>query len=38
MLWLVYVDDVLFTGSSTELMARTKIDLKKCFEMTDSGK
>ena len=37
-LLLVYVDDVLVTGSSTELIARTKIDLKGRFEMTDSGK
>ena len=38
MLLLVYVDDVLITGSSCELIARTKTDLKKRFEMTDSGK
>ena len=37
-LLLVFVDDVLVTGSSTELIARTKIDLKGRFEMTDSGK
>ena len=37
-LLLVYVDDVLVTGSSTELIARTKIDLKGRFEMTDSSK
>ncbi|CAI5732010.1 unnamed protein product [Peronospora farinosa] len=37
-LLLVYVDDVLVTGSSTELIARTKSDLKTRFEMTDSGK
>uniref|UniRef100_H3H7K6 Reverse transcriptase Ty1/copia-type domain-containing protein n=1 Tax=Phytophthora ramorum TaxID=164328 RepID=H3H7K6_PHYRM len=35
---LVYVDDVLITGSSPELIARTKMDLKTRFEMTDSGK
>uniref|UniRef100_H3HA46 Integrase catalytic domain-containing protein n=1 Tax=Phytophthora ramorum TaxID=164328 RepID=H3HA46_PHYRM len=35
---LVYVDDVLITGSSHELIARTKTDLKTRFEMTDSGK
>ncbi|KAG3035045.1 hypothetical protein PC121_g24270 [Phytophthora cactorum] len=35
---LVYVDDVLITGSSPELIARTKTDLKARFEMTDSGK
>ena len=35
---LVYVDDVLVTGSSLELIARTKNDLKTRFEMTDSGK
>ena len=35
---LVYVDDVLVTGSSLELIARTKADLKTRFEMTDSGK
>ena len=32
------MDDVLITGSSTELVARTKSDLKTRFEMTDSGK
>ena len=37
-LWLVYVDDVLVTCSSTEMIARTKSDLKTRFEMTDSGK
>ena len=37
-LLLVYVDDVLVTGSSTEMIARTKSDLKMRFEMTDSGK
>uniref|UniRef100_A0AAV1UZH0 Reverse transcriptase Ty1/copia-type domain-containing protein n=1 Tax=Peronospora matthiolae TaxID=2874970 RepID=A0AAV1UZH0_9STRA len=37
-LLLVYVDDVLVTGSSTELIMRTKSDLKARFEMTDSGK
>ena len=30
--------DVLITGSSTELTARTKRDLKKRFEVTDCGK
>ena len=35
---LVYVDDVLVTGSSCELIARTKDNLKTRFEMTDSGK
>ena len=35
---LVYVDDVLVTGSSIDLIARTKNDLKTRFEMTDSGK
>ena len=38
MLLLVYVDDVLVTGSSTKLIVRTKSDLKARFEMTDSGK
>ena len=38
LLMLVYVDDVFITGSSCELIARTKTDLKKRFEMTDSGK
>ena len=37
-LLLVYVDDVLVTGSSTEMIARTKSDLKMRFEITDSGK
>ena len=37
-LLLVYVDDVLITGSSCELIARTKTDLKTRFEMTDSCK
>ena len=37
-LLLVYVDDVLLTGSSLELIARIKNDLKTRFEMTDSGK
>uniref|UniRef100_A0AAV1UXY0 Reverse transcriptase Ty1/copia-type domain-containing protein n=1 Tax=Peronospora matthiolae TaxID=2874970 RepID=A0AAV1UXY0_9STRA len=37
-LLLVYVDDVLVTGSSTELIMRTKSGLKARFEMTDSGK
>ena len=35
---LVYVDDVLVTGSSLDLIAQTKTDLKKRFEMTDSSK
>ncbi|KAG3092998.1 hypothetical protein PI125_g16978 [Phytophthora idaei] len=35
---LVYVDDVLITGSSPELISRTKNDLKTRFEMTGSGK
>ena len=35
---LAYVNDVLVTGSSLELIARTKNDLKTPFEMTDSGK
>uniref|UniRef100_A0AAV1U9U7 Integrase catalytic domain-containing protein n=1 Tax=Peronospora matthiolae TaxID=2874970 RepID=A0AAV1U9U7_9STRA len=35
---LVYVYDVLVTGSSLELIAQTKADLKTRFEMTDSGK
>ena len=35
---LFYVDDVLVTGSSTELIAQTNTDLKKRFKMTDSGK
>ena len=37
-LLLVYVDDVLVTGSSTNLIESTKSDLKTRFEMTDSGK
>ena len=35
---LVYVDDVLVTRSSPELIACTKNNLKTRFEMTDSGK
>lgn len=35
---LVYVDDVLVTSSSIEMIARTKSDLKTRFKMTDSGK
>ena len=35
---LVYVDDVLVTGNSLELIARTKDNLKTRFEMTDRGK
>ena len=38
LLVLVYVDDVLVTGSSLELIACTKNDLKTRFQMTDSGK
>uniref|UniRef100_A0AAV1VIP2 Reverse transcriptase Ty1/copia-type domain-containing protein n=2 Tax=Peronospora matthiolae TaxID=2874970 RepID=A0AAV1VIP2_9STRA len=38
MLLLLYVDDVLVTGSSTVLIMRTKSDLKARFGMTDSGK
>ncbi|GMF34083.1 unnamed protein product [Phytophthora lilii] len=34
----VYGDDVLVTGSSPELIARTKADLKTRFEMTDNRK
>jgi hypothetical protein len=34
---LVYVDDVLVTGSSPELIASVKRQLKERFEMTDSG-
>ena len=37
-LLLVYVDGVLVTGSSTDMIARTKSALKTRFEMTDSGK
>ena len=37
-LLMVYVDDVLVTGSSIDLIAQTKSDLKMRFEMTDSGK
>uniref|UniRef100_A0AAV1T6J6 Reverse transcriptase Ty1/copia-type domain-containing protein n=1 Tax=Peronospora matthiolae TaxID=2874970 RepID=A0AAV1T6J6_9STRA len=37
-LLLVYVDDMLITGSSCELIARNNTDLKTQFEMTDSGK
>lgn len=33
---LVYVDDVLVTGRSLELIARTKNDLNTRFEMIDS--
>lgn len=35
---LVYVDDVLVTGRSLELIAQTKTNLKNYFEMTNSGK
>ncbi|POM73090.1 Integrase catalytic core protein [Phytophthora palmivora] len=37
-LLLVYVDDVLVTGNSAELIAEVKRQLKSRFEMTDSGK
>ncbi|GMF71603.1 unnamed protein product [Phytophthora fragariaefolia] len=37
-LLLVYVDDVLVTGSSADLIAEVKRQLKSRFEMTDSGK
>ena len=37
-LLLIHVDDVLVTGSSTELISQTKRKLKTRFEMTDSGK
>ncbi|KAG3194000.1 hypothetical protein PC129_g24956 [Phytophthora cactorum] len=37
-LLLVYVDDVLVTGSSATLIAEVKRQLKSRFEMTDSGK
>ncbi|KAE8954268.1 hypothetical protein PR001_g32566, partial [Phytophthora rubi] len=37
-LLLVYVDDVLVTGSSAEMIAEVKHQLKSRFEMTDSGK
>ena len=37
-LLLIYVDDVLVTGSSNELMPRTKDSLKTRFEMTYSRK
>ena len=36
-LLLVYVDDVIVTGSSVELIAQVKRELKQRFEMTDSG-
>ena len=35
---LIYVDDVLVTGSSSKLISRTKDSLKARFDMTDSGK
>ena len=38
MLLLVYVDDVLVDDSSTNMIARTKNELKTRFEMTDIGK
>ncbi|GMF65678.1 unnamed protein product [Phytophthora lilii] len=37
-LLLVYVDDVLITGSSATMIAEVKRQLKSRFEMTDSGK
>ncbi|KAG6617012.1 Integrase catalytic core protein [Phytophthora cinnamomi] len=37
-LLLVYVDDVLVTGISAEMIAEVKRQLKSRFEMTDSGK
>nr|CCA14811.1 integrase putative [Albugo laibachii Nc14] len=37
MLVLVYVDDVLVTVSSLEMISRTKADLKTRFGMTDSA-
>ncbi|KAF1333661.1 Integrase catalytic core protein, partial [Globisporangium splendens] len=37
-LLLVYVDDVIVTGSSVEIIAQVKQQLKQRFEMTDSGK
>ncbi|KAG6619107.1 Integrase catalytic core protein [Phytophthora cinnamomi] len=37
-LLLVYVDDVLVTGSSADMIAEVKRQLKSRFEMTDSGK
>jgi hypothetical protein len=36
-LLLVYVDDVIVTGSSVDLIAEVKRQLKQRFEMTDSG-
>ena len=36
-LLLVYVDDVIVTGSSTEAIINVKTQLKERFEMTDSG-
>ena len=38
MLLFVYVDDVLVTRRSTDLIAYTKSDPKTRFDMTDSGK
>ncbi|KAF1318445.1 Integrase catalytic core protein, partial [Globisporangium splendens] len=37
-LLLVYVDDVIVTGSSVEIIAQVKQQLKQRFEMTDSSK
>ena len=34
---MFYVEEVLVTGSSPELIARNKNDLTTRFEMTDSG-
>lgn len=36
-LLLVYVDDVIVTGSSADIIAQVKQQLKQRFEMTDSG-
>jgi hypothetical protein len=36
-LLLVYVDDVIVTGSSVDLITEVKHELKQRFEMTDSG-
>jgi hypothetical protein len=36
-LLLVYVDDVIVTGSSVELIAEVKREVKQRFEMTDSS-
>ena len=34
---LVYVDDLLVTGSSTDLILQTRNDLKLKFKMKDLG-